>query len=86
MVGYLEQEVAVGEPARVAKANELKELGHKGDAVDGGDHSRRDPEDSDGASAVDDHGGLVLDLVPSLRVVIFLPGEQLVNVRGGRFW
>jgi len=61
---FLEEEVAVDEPAGVAEANELHDLGQQRHGVDGADDHGRQPERDDGAAAVQEHGGLVLNGVP----------------------
>ena len=63
----LEEQVPVGEPAGVAEADELKELGEEGDVVERADDGGRQPDGKQRADRVDDDRGLVLDLVPLRR-------------------
>uniref|UniRef100_A0A0A9H944 Uncharacterized protein n=1 Tax=Arundo donax TaxID=35708 RepID=A0A0A9H944_ARUDO len=75
---FLEEEVAIHEPARVAEPNELQDLGKQRHGVDGADDHGRQPEGDDGAAAVQEHGGLVLNGVPLCFEVL----DELVA--GGR--
>lgn len=64
LAGRLEQEVPVGEPGGVAKANKLKHLGEEGKAIDSVHHGAGKPDGGESTDGVDNEGGLVLNLVP----------------------
>lgn len=68
LTGRLEEEVSVGKPSRVAKADELEKLGEEGESVDGVDDGARQPDGGESSNGVDDESGLVLDLLPLQKI------------------